>query len=956
MKNKNQKVACKKSKKSHADPLSGNNFTNDSDQMIVSGTESASHDEALSGEKLTNRSEPMIALSDEVQSAANNASLPGDSLTNNAEPMIKLPRTRQALSTQKRKSCVKNKNEKALCKKAKKSDADSEALSGDNFTNGSKQMIVSDTESGSQDGALSGERVINRSDPMIALSDEVPSESNEHALSENNINHSDPMMHMDSICGPSHDGAFSEENIANLSDPRIGIGIEATSESNDGFISVESLAILLDPRSAFGTESSSATKDGTFSGRPYLPFLNNHANHLDPVIMSRAESSTYNVTFPVDTPASSSDPMISLNIEGISVSKDYALSRDNLTDCSAAMIVLGTEAQSTSSNGAGSGYNLTQHSDSTIIVPRVGLAVTTGKVYGRNQKLGMQCAKQMNSIPEAPTSVNLQASPQSSNSKEHDIIVSKVSKKDGRRLFDKRACCKFCDERVLNFARHIKRKHKTEIEVAKILFKTDKKMRRVDFLKLQYQGNFTHNSKVLTEKEGELIVVRRSSTKSETHDKYLPCVHCLGFFATDQLYRHSRKCPCKPDDSPTTSSTSDEEDIKQINKVVAKSRLLLSGALGEGSVLEEDTKVILSRMRADLMKTRIESDQLIMKLGLVLFKKLGKARISDIVQRMRQLAKFTSLMSENRQMSLSDCLDGKNFDRGIAVIEQMCGVKQDERGRKLYDKPSVGLRIGHSLLKCAQLKRGFSIRNNDSVMLEEAETYIKLHGSEYTDSVSHVALTTMKLLKDESRQTLPSTADLVKLRNYLENGIKQGVQKLSDQEANYSTWRNLSELALSRLIIFNKRRGGEASKLLLSAYQHRPNWNEEVNRELESTLSPVEQHLKNRMDLILIPGKRNRQVPILLTEDLQVAMKALYKTRSQCGIPEENVYFFATPSSDGHLSGWLVLNKVANLAQLENPAVVTSTRLRKYIATVSQVRKYGCLTICISTVFSLLYY
>ena len=83
------------------------------------------------------------------------------------------------------------------------------------------------------------------------------------------------------------------------------------------------------------------------------------------------------------------------------------------------------------------------------------------------------------------------------------------------------------------------------------------------------------------------------------------------------------------------------------------------------------------------------------------------------------------------------------------------------------------------------------------------------------------------------------------------------------------------------------------------------------------------------MDLILIPGKRNRQVPILLTEDLQVAMKALYKTRSQCGIPEENVYFFATPSSDGHLSGWLVLNKVANLAQLENPAVVTSTRLQK---------------------------
>src|SRR5271163_1426953 len=139
----------------------------------------------------------------------------------------------------------------------------------------------------------------------------------------------------------------------------------------------------------------------------------------------------------------------------------------------------------------------------------------------------------------------------------------------------------------------------------------------------------------------------------------------------------------------------------------------------------------------------------------------------------------------------------------------------------------------------------------------------------------------MKLLKDENRQTLPSTADLVKMRNYIENGIKEGVQKLSAHGANYSTYRNLLELALSRLIIFNKRRGGEASKLLLSAYQRRPKWNEVVNRELESTLSPMEQHLKNRMDLILIPGKRNRQVPILLTEDLQMAMQALYKMRSQ---------------------------------------------------------------------------
>jgi len=96
------------------------------------------------------------------------------------------------------------------------------------------------------------------------------------------------------------------------------------------------------------------------------------------------------------------------------------------------------------------------------------------------------------------------------------------------------------------------------------------------------------------------------------------------------------------------------------------------------------------------------------------------------------------------------------------------------------------------------------------------------------------------------------------------------------------------------------------------------------------------------MDLIQVPGKRNRKVPILLTPDVRSAMKVLFDKREACGVSMENKYFFATNSSHGHFHSWLVLNHVAVSAQCEQPNLVTSTRLRKYVATLAQVGLGSC--------------
>lgn len=93
------------------------------------------------------------------------------------------------------------------------------------------------------------------------------------------------------------------------------------------------------------------------------------------------------------------------------------------------------------------------------------------------------------------------------------------------------------------------------------------------------------------------------------------------------------------------------------------------------------------------------------------------------------------------------------------------------------------------------------------------------------------------------------------------------------------------------------------------------------------------------MDMVHLAGKGvcGRRVPLLLTSDVVLAMKLLVTKRDCCGIHPDNVFFFATSSRNGHITGWQIMKDVATAAKCERPELIHTTRLRKYIATVSQV-------------------
>lgn len=204
--------------------------------------------------------------------------------------------------------------------------------------------------------------------------------------------------------------------------------------------------------------------------------------------------------------------------------------------------------------------------------------------------------------------------------------------------------------------------------------------------------------------------------------------------------------------------------------------------------------------------------------------------------------------------------------------------------------------------------------------------------------VSSHALSTMNEKHQRVPELLPCTEDLQKLCLYQKAMIAELSTELEDNPSP-SVWLELSEHVLARLTIFNKRRGGEASKILVTDFVNRPSWHDGCVQEFQSTLSELEKHLCKTLDLIRVVGKKRRSVPVLLTSDMLNAITLLLQHRSNMGISPENPYLFPRVygGSLEHLQTWDCLKKISLKAKLKNAERIQTTKLRKYVATVSQV-------------------
>lgn len=510
------------------------------------------------------------------------------------------------------------------------------------------------------------------------------------------------------------------------------------------------------------------------------------------------------------------------------------------------------------------------------------------------------------------------------------VEISKKKQLNNKRCWDKIDNCIFCEKNVTNFTRHIIRNHSTEMEVARYLsLKKGSKDRKKLADELRKRGNFLFN----IGGEQKIKPVRRPNMFSVTSDatQYLPCKYCYGLYKRLYLFRHIKHCKSKISEPKQGRNNRAQADAHNI---------LLAFTDNDTQLVNE----VFPRMAVDAISTVAKTDHLIKAFGSRYLKCHKEKHLINVVsQKMRTLARLVIQMKVEVPgiKSLQDYLVPKYFDYIIKCTKIVAGY---DTSTDTFGSPSVVLKMGSSLKQCCDIAEFNLLKNCDNLVLDEQQRNIQhsiinlrsIIDKQWSYEVSTNASKEMYQKKWNKPAYLPLTSDIMLFRNHLIDIQNQCVKALKIDFNNLKAYKELQESILAQLILLNRRRSGEVQRIFLETYISAPS--EVSQEEVESSLSEMERHLTHQFKRIVIRGKRGRGVPILFTPSLQKSIKLLLETRKVTNyIDKKNTYLFALPNSMSCLRGSDAIRKLSKDCGAKNPENLTSTRLRKQVATVAQL-------------------
>ena len=277
--------------------------------------------------------------------------------------------------------------------------------------------------------------------------------------------------------------------------------------------------------------------------------------------------------------------------------------------------------------------------------------------------------------------------------------------------------------------------------------------------------------------------------------------------------------------------------------------------------------------------------------------------------------------------------ESENTDNTNMRKVKKLNTSQRTSRRKTW--PGTSLQ-GHSLMKIADIVQCVEemTESDNKEFLKNLERSGRCEKKWDVHVLSRALKETLKEATRNTPQLLPFTEDVKNMHMYLEK-CRGEYQRGLQNDPNTENWTKLANLTLCEVILFNRRRESEVSKLLLSAFTLRDTSG--VHSDLAVGLSEWQQKLCQNFQCIEIRGKRYRRVPILLTPDMLSSMEALVEHRRACGVPDENPFFFSRPEAETHLRGSDAIRQLAKECGAKHPESLSSSKLRLQVSTLSTV-------------------
>lgn len=397
---------------------------------------------------------------------------------------------------------------------------------------------------------------------------------------------------------------------------------------------------------------------------------------------------------------------------------------------------------------------------SEIISPTVLQALAKGKKSSTCVKLSCNKQKTVNRLNNDVSSTI------DGDLKRNTKIRVQTSNNSNGRKWDKIQYCLFCEKGYTNITKHYLKSHKTESEVEKILrIPLKSKERSAELTRLRNAGNYKHNVTVLKQESGEFVVFARKAHVTKPED-YLPCDDCLGFFLREGLWRHKQVCPLRT-------------GKQKSRRVQADAALLLPASNKIHTGLKEN---VFGKMVRDEVTIAARNDRIILKIGEKLYQKHGHLThlYSHISQKMRELGRFL-ICSKTQDLSincLNDILCPEKFPLAVLSTKVLCQFNEVTNS---YKNPSLALKIGHLLKKCAKLAKSEALINGDVEQGSRADNFLTLCEEEWTDEISSSALQTLTKNNMNKGHLLPLSEDIMQLKTFLDQKTDSLLENLHER-------------------------------------------------------------------------------------------------------------------------------------------------------------------------------
>lgn len=458
--------------------------------------------------------------------------------------------------------------------------------------------------------------------------------------------------------------------------------------------------------------------------------------------------------------------------------------------------------------------------------------------------------------------------------------------------------------------------------------KAPRKERIQMFDKFKKRGILKANKEQAKTKNPVYQQERRSETGS---GKLVMCSNCNGFFNRKFFSRHLKFClkeTCQATVSVPLHLLSHFEDSNS------------DGFLHE----------VLCKLREDEIGLKCREDSVICFIGKRLWTqskrkadKKNEVRKGVMTSMRRLSALYLLFLKQQEELGVVKQREGNVADMFIRAnfthLEQAVIEYTTKGFGNSTDDLKHGLKTAIYCLikKACKLIKGMYLIDDEDDKASDVDKFIDVFelSHDYLFGDATYAMNRNRNEKLRKPEALPLEEDIAKVREYTLFRM-QAITKESYVIFDTHNFVELRDLLVSRLTLFNARRGGEPCRLRLVEWEDAAK-NAWISQQEVQKLDELDRALLKDLKVAYQTGKGNKHlVPILLPPDTMDAMEMIVReeNRALAGVNKTNTYVFpSTQDSLSHVSGWHAVNSVIRKLNLQKPDLLTATKNRHRIST-----------------------